>query len=54
MQSSHLIRHAVRAEGGLAGCGPTGEGVMMGNELQVLVEYAPLLAGILMVVASWI
>ena len=29
-------------------------GVMMGNEFQVLVEYAPLVVGMLMVVVSWI
>ncbi len=29
-------------------------GVMMGNEIQVLVEYAPLVVGMLMVVVSWI
>jgi len=27
---------------------------MMGNEIQVIVEYAPLVVGMLMVVVSWI
>ena len=29
-------------------------GVMMGNEFQMIVEYAPLVVGMLMVAVSWI